>query len=79
MQNNCPSSWSGQATIGATPRGQCVTTGQMPEPRDERPDERWWEPYLGVLVGAAVAGALLLVFLLLNAGEIMRVLRASGF
>jgi hypothetical protein len=52
--------------------------GQMPEPRNERPDERWWGPYLGVLLGAAVAGALLLVFLLLNAGEITRVLRASG-
>ena len=50
----------------------------MPEPRNERPDERWWDPYLGVLLAAAAAGALLLVFLLLNAGEIARVLRASG-
>jgi hypothetical protein len=52
--------------------------GQMLEPRKERPDERWWGPYLGVLLGASVAGALLLIFLLLNAGEITRVLRASG-
>jgi hypothetical protein len=50
----------------------------MPEPRGPRPSERWWEPYLGVLLGAVAAAALLIVFLLLNAGEIGRVLRASG-
>ena len=66
--------------LGRQRRGASVLQPvNMAEPGDECPDGRWWEPYLGVLVSAAVTGALLLVILLLNASEIMRVLRASGF
>ena len=37
----------------------------------------WWGPYLGVLLFAALAGLLILLILLANAEELLRVLRAS--
>jgi hypothetical protein len=38
----------------------------------------WWGPYLGVLLCAAAAGLLVLLFVLLNAAEIIQVLRGAG-
>jgi hypothetical protein len=38
----------------------------------------WWGPYLGVLLFAAAAGVLVLLILLANAEELLRVLRASS-
>jgi hypothetical protein len=43
-----------------------------------RPDGPWWGPYLGVLACAAVAGLLVLLFVVINAPEVIRVLRAGG-
>ncbi len=37
----------------------------------------WWGPYLGVLLFAVAAGLLVLLILLANADELLRVLRAS--
>jgi hypothetical protein len=42
-----------------------------------RGDGPWWGPYLGALLFAAVAGGLVLLILLANAEELLRVLRAS--
>ena len=40
--------------------------------------EPWWVPYLVIVICAAIAGALILAYLLLNATEIVRFLRTTG-
>jgi hypothetical protein len=45
----------------------------------EGPDSnRWWAPYLVVLLIAAAVGSLVLIFVAAHAEEIIRVLRAAG-
>ena len=41
-------------------------------------DGSWWGPYVGVLLAGVLAGLFVLVFVVLNAAEILRALRASG-
>jgi hypothetical protein len=41
-------------------------------------DGPWWTPYLGVALLAALGLLVALVFAALNAGEIIRTLRAAG-
>lgn len=62
------------ALAGCTPFLVKQTLGwRWLEPRD-----RWWEPYVWLLLCAALAGVVVLLFAVAYAGEILRALRLGG-